>query len=80
MHSDSRGILCDMQRLKIRIGSFIDDKKIDLIEDSTFTLDSHFCWPCGTDSYYFSRNGREVIEAYEKRVITRITIQTLGRA
>lgn len=34
------GILCDMQGPKIRIGSFIDDKKIDLIEGSTFTLDS----------------------------------------
>ena len=34
------GILCDMQGPKIRIGSFIDDKKIDLIEGSIFTLDS----------------------------------------
>ena len=34
------GILCDMQGPKIRIGSFIDDKKINLIEGSTFTLDS----------------------------------------
>jgi len=29
------GILCDMQGPKIRIGSFIDDKKIDLIEGNT---------------------------------------------
>ncbi|MFT5331726.1 MAG: pyruvate kinase [Porticoccaceae bacterium] len=34
------GILCDMQGPKIRIGSFIDDQKINLIEGSTFTLDS----------------------------------------
>ena len=34
------GILCDMQGPKIRIGSFIDDKKIDLKEGDKFTLDS----------------------------------------
>ena len=34
------GILCDMQGPKIRIGSFTDDKKIDLKEGDKFTLDS----------------------------------------
>ena len=34
------GILCDMQGPKIRIGSFIDDKKIDLKEGDKFTLNS----------------------------------------
>ena len=34
------GILCDMQGPKIRIGCFIDDKKIDLKEGDKFTLNS----------------------------------------
>ncbi|MDG1484822.1 MAG: pyruvate kinase, partial [Porticoccaceae bacterium] len=34
------GILCDMQGPKIRIGSFTDDKKVDLVEGGSFTLDS----------------------------------------
>ena len=34
------GILCDMQGPKIRIGSFIDDMKIDLADNDRFILNS----------------------------------------
>jgi pyruvate kinase len=40
------GILCDMQGPKIRIGSFINDMKIDLAENDTFVLNSQI----GVDS------------------------------
>ena len=47
------GILCDMQGPKIRIGSFIDDKKIDLIEGSIFTLDSQVDPQMGDENTVF---------------------------
>lgn len=47
------GILCDMQGPKIRIGSFIDDNKIDLIEGSTFTLDSQLDPQMGNEHAIF---------------------------
>ena len=34
------GILCDMQGPKIRIGSFLNDMKIDLLENDNFVLNS----------------------------------------
>jgi pyruvate kinase len=34
------GILCDMQGPKIRIGSFLNDMKIDLLENDSFVLNS----------------------------------------
>ena len=43
------GILCDMQGPKIRIGSFIDDQKIDLADGSLFTLDSQLDPELGND-------------------------------
>ncbi|MCS5594484.1 MAG: pyruvate kinase [Porticoccaceae bacterium] len=47
------GILCDMQGPKIRIGSFIDDKKVDLIEGSIFTLDSQVDPQMGDENTVF---------------------------
>ena len=43
------GILCDMQGPKIRIGSFIDDQKVDLAHGSLFTLDSQLGPEQGND-------------------------------
>ena len=43
------GILCDMQGPKIRIGSFIDDQKVDLADGSLFTLDSQLDPELGND-------------------------------
>ena len=47
------GILCDMQGPKIRIGSFTDDTKIDLIEGGTFTLDSEMDPEIGNENAVF---------------------------
>jgi pyruvate kinase len=47
------GILCDMQGPKIRIGSFTDDKKIDLVEGGSFTLDSEMDPEMGDENAVF---------------------------
>jgi pyruvate kinase len=47
------GILCDMQGPKIRIGSFTSDKKIDLVEGDTFTLDSKMDPEMGDENAVF---------------------------
>ena len=47
------GILCDMQGPKIRIGSFTDDKKVDLVEGGSFTLDSEMDPEMGDENAVF---------------------------
>jgi pyruvate kinase len=47
------GILCDMQGPKIRIGSFADDKKVDLVEGGSFTLDSEMDPEMGDENAVF---------------------------
>jgi pyruvate kinase len=47
------GILCDMQGPKIRIGSFTDDKKINLVEGARFTLDSQLDPGAGNNNAVF---------------------------
>lgn len=47
------GILCDMQGPKIRIGSFTDDKKVDLVEGGSFTLDSEMDSEMGDENAVF---------------------------
>lgn len=47
------GILCDMQGPKIRIGSFTNDKKVDLVEGGSFTLDSEMDLEMGDENAVF---------------------------
>ena len=47
------GILCDMQGPKIRIGSFTNDKKVDLVEGGSFTLDSEMDPEMGDENAVF---------------------------
>lgn len=47
------GILCDMQGPKIRIGSFTNDKKVDLVEGGSFTLDSEMDSEMGDENAVF---------------------------
>lgn len=72
------GILCDMQGPKIRIGSFIDDQKINLEDGSTFTLDSQLDIEGGhQDAVYIAQ---ELLEDIQKDSILllddgRLTLQ-----
>lgn len=72
------GILCDMQGPKIRIGSFIDDQKINLEDGSTFTLDSQLDIEGGhQDAVYIAQ---ELLEDIQKHSILllddgRLTLQ-----
>jgi pyruvate kinase len=72
------GILCDMQGPKIRIGSFIDDQKINLEDGSTFTLDSQLDIDGGhQDAVYIAQ---ELLEDIQKDSILllddgRLTLQ-----
>ena len=47
------GILCDMLGPKIRIGSFTNDKKVDLVEGGSFTLDSEMDSEMGDENAVF---------------------------
>lgn len=72
------GILCDMQGPKIRIGSFIDDQKINLEDGSTFTLDSQLDIEGGHQSAVYI--AQELIEDIQKDSILllddgRLTLQ-----
>ena len=72
------GILCDMQGPKIRIGSFADDKKIQLNEGSTFTLDSQLTPELGTeDSVFIAQELLEDIEQTDILLLDdgRLTLQ-----
>lgn len=72
------GILCDMQGPKIRIGSFIDDQKINLEDGSTFTLDSQLDIEGGHQSAVYI--AQELLEDIQKDSILllddgRLTLQ-----
>lgn len=72
------GILCDMQGPKIRIGSFINDKKIDLVEGGIFTLDSQMDPEMGDDNAAFiAAELLEDIEQNDKLLLDdgRLTLQ-----
>jgi pyruvate kinase len=71
-----------MQGPKIRIGSFTDDKKIDLIEGGTFTLDSEMDPEIGDENAVFI--AAELLEDIEQNDILllddgRLTLQVTAK-
>ncbi|MDG0970988.1 MAG: pyruvate kinase [Porticoccaceae bacterium] len=77
------GILCDMQGPKIRIGSFINDEKINLKEGNIFTLDSQLDTAGGHQSAVYI--DQELLEDIQKdsvlllddgRLVLQVTAKT----